>query len=391
MVYLAKYGTAWTLHGYQLVDRATGQYKVAPTLAAGDFKLEKDGGAAANLTTLPTVVPAGGSSLDISFSDTELQGKHIVLRMVDAAGAEWNDDAIHILTVGESSAYFPFDLFASTVGLSAASQGAVTGGVWDELVANHLLPDTFGAQEADTNAAVTDIQTKVLELKELIEDLSNSIGGGGGGGGLTPAEALSQVRVANLALQKLGAQEIVSMDEDTRERRSITRCYTMLRDRELRAHNWNFSIKRAVLAPSSVVPAFEFAKAFPLPSDCLRPLPPARDVDWTIENHNGSKHILTNEGTVIYLRYVSRVTDETQFDPLFAEMLACKIAWHCCEEITQSNQKKADIEREYDKAKADAKRINAFEQASPQEPEPPWVTARYAGDRGQNWLRFGGS
>lgn len=390
MVYLAKYGTAWTLHGYQLVDQSTGQYKVTPTLASGDFKLEKDGGAAANLATLPAVEPAGGSSLDIAFSAAELQAKHIVLRLVDAAGAEWNDDAIHIFTVGDPSAYFPFDLFSGTVALSAASQGAVTGGVWDELVANHLAPDTFGAQELDTNTAVTDIQAKVLELKELIEELSDSIGGGGGGG-LTPAEALSQVRVANLALQKLGATEIVAMDEDTRERRAITRCYTMLRDRELRAHSWNFSIKRAVLAPSSVAPAFEFAKAFPLPSDCLRPLPPARDVDWTIEYHNGSKHVLTNEGTVIYLRYVSRVTDETQFDPLFADMLACKIAWHCCEEITQSNQKKADIEREYDKARADAKRINAFEQATPQEPEPPWLTARYAGDRGQNWLRFGSS
>lgn len=389
MVYLAQYGTAWTLHGRQLVDRATGQFRVTPTLASGDFKIEKDGGAAANLATLPSVVPAGGSSIDIPFSAAEMQAKHVIVRAVDAAGVEWDDQVIHIFTVGDPNAYFQFNLFSGTTALSAASQGAVTGGVWDELVANHLLPDTFGAQEADTNVAVTDIQTKVLELKTLIEDLSDSLSGGGGG--LTPAEALSQVRVANLALQKIGAQEIVSMDEDTRERRAISRCYTMLRDRELRAHNWNFSIKRAVLAPSSVVPAFEFAKAFPLPSDCLRPLPPARDVDWTIENHNGSKHILTNEGTVIYLRYVSRVIDETQFDPLFAEMLACKIAWHCCEEITQSNQKKADIEREYDKAKVDAKRINAFEQASPQEPEPPWLTARYAGDRGQNWLRFGGS
>ena len=386
MVYLAQYGTAWTLHGYQLVDQSTGQYKVTPTLASGDFKLEKDGGTAANLTTLPSVVPSGGSSIDIPFSATEMQGKHLVLRLVDAAGAQWNDDVIHIFTAGDPNAYFPFDLFSGAVALSGASQGAVTGGVWDELVANHLAPDTFGAQESDTNTAVTDIQTRVLELKTLIEDLSESLGGGG----FTPVEALSQVRVANLALQKLGAGEIVSMSEDTRERRAITRCYTMLRDRELRAHNWNFSIKRAVLAPSSVAPLFEFAKAFPLPSDCLRPLPPARDVDWTIEYHEGSKHILTNEGTVIYLRYVSRVTDETQFDPLFADMLACKIAWHCCEEITQSNQKKADIEREYDKAKADAKRTNAFEQATPQEPEPPWLTARYAGDRGQNWLRFGG-
>ena len=388
MVYFAKYATAWTLHGYQLVDRATGQYKVTPTLAAGDFKIEKDGGAAANLATLPAVEPAGGSSLDIAFSAAELQAKHIVLRLVDAAGAEWNDDAIHIFTVGDPSAYFPFDLFSGTVALSAASQGAVTGGVWDELVANHLVPETFGAQELDTNTAVTDIQAKVLELKELIEELSDSIGGGGGGG-LTPAEVISQTRVANHALQKLGAGLISSMDEDTREARTVKACYSILRDRELRAHSWNFSIKRAALAPSATVPAFGFAKAFPLPADCLRILPPARDVDWTIENINGASHILTNEGTVIYLRYVARITDEAVFDELFVDMLACKIAWHCCETITQSNQKKADVMEEYKDARAEARRINAFEQASPQEPEPPWLVARRAGSGEQNWLRFG--
>ena len=387
MVYLAQYGSAWTLHGRQLVDRATGQYKVTPTLASGDFKLEKDGGTAANLATLPSVAPAGGSSIDIPFSAAEMQGKHIVLRAVDAAGAEWNDDAIHIFTVGDPNAYIPFDLFSGTVGLSAASQGAVTGGVWDELVANHLLPDTFGAQGVDTSTKVTDIQAKVLELRGLIEDLSDVITGAGGA--VTPAEVISQTRVANHALQKLGAGLISSMDEDTREARTVKACYSILRDRELRAHSWNFSIKRAALAPSATVPAFGFAKAFPLPADCLRILPPARDVDWTIENINGASHILTNEGTVIYLRYVARITDEAAFDELFVDMLACKIAWHCCETITQSNQKKADVMQEYKDARAEARRINAFEQASPQEPEPPWLAARRAGSGEQNWLRFG--
>ena len=387
MVYLAKYGTAWTLHGHQLVDQTTGQYKVAPTLASGDFKVEKDGGTAANLTTLPAVAPTGGSSIDISFSAAEMQAKHIVLRLVDASGAEWNDDAIHIFTVGDSNAYLPFDLFAPTVALSAASQGAVTGGVWDELVANHLLPDTFGAQEANTSTKVADIQTKVLELRGLIEDLSDVITGAGGA--VTPAEVISQTRVANHALQKLGAQLITSMDEDTREARTVKACYSILRDRELRAHSWNFSIKRVALAPSATVPAFGFAKAFPLPADCLRILPSARHVDWTIENINGVSHILTNEGTVIYLRYVARITDEAAFDELFVDMLACKIAWHCCETITQSNQKKADVMAEYKEARAEARRINAFEQASPQEPEPPWLVARRAGSGEQNWLRFG--
>ena len=49
MVYLIPYGEVYVLTGLQLKDRTTGQFKVAPTLAAGDFKIEKDGGAAANL------------------------------------------------------------------------------------------------------------------------------------------------------------------------------------------------------------------------------------------------------------------------------------------------------------------------------------------------------
>ena len=387
IIYLVEYAAARTIHGVQLVDRATGQFKATPTLAAGDFKIEKDGGTASNLATLPTVVPSGGSSLDIDLSAAETQCAQAVIRGVDAAGAEWDDIVIHLFTVGNPSAYFPFDMFSATVALSAASQGAVTGGVWDELVANHLLPDTFGAQEADTRTKVADIQTKVLELRELIEDLSDVITGAGGA--VTPAEVISQTRVANHALQKLGAGLISSMDEDTREARTVKACYSILRDRELRAHSWNFSIKRAALAPSATVPAFGFAKAFPLPADCLRILPPARDVDWTIENINGASHILTNEGTVIYLRYVARITDEAVFDELFVDMLACKIAWHCCETITQSNQKKADVMQEYKDARAEARRINAFEQASPQEPEPPWLVARRAGSGEQNWLRFG--
>ena len=72
---------------------------------------------------------------------------------------------IHIFTVGDPNAFFEFDLFSGRSRSLSASQSSVTGGVWDELVANHLIPDTFGAHQADTVAAVTDIQTKVLELK----------------------------------------------------------------------------------------------------------------------------------------------------------------------------------------------------------------------------------
>lgn len=388
MVYLAKYGEGWTLHGYQLVDQTTGQYKVTPTLAAGDFKIEKDGSAAANLGTLPAVAPSGGSSIDITFSSTEMQGKHIVLRLVDVAGAEWNDDAIHIFTVGDSNAYFEFDLFSATVALSAASQGAVSGAVWDELVTNHGLSGSTGEALAVTSEAVLDIQTQLAALQTTVDEISDTLDDDST---TTPATGISYITIANLALQKLGASLIVSPSEDTREARTIAACYGPLRDKELRAHNWNFSIKRQILAPSTTIPAFGFAKAFALPTDYLKILPPARNVDWTIEVIDGRPHILTNEGDVLYLRYIAKVTDEATFDSCFMEMLACKIAWHCCETITQSNQKKADAMTEYNLAKAEAKRTNAFEQATPDEPEPPWLSVRRTGGYGQNWLRFGES
>ena len=93
-VYFAQYGTAFTIRGYKLVDRATGQYKSSPTLAAGDFKIEKDGAAGANLATLPAVEPAAGTSVKLEFSASEMQCMQAVVNMIDAAGAEWNDERV---------------------------------------------------------------------------------------------------------------------------------------------------------------------------------------------------------------------------------------------------------------------------------------------------------
>ena len=49
-----------------------GNLKSSPTIAAGDFKVSKDGGALANLTTLPSVAPAASVLVTISLSSTEM-------------------------------------------------------------------------------------------------------------------------------------------------------------------------------------------------------------------------------------------------------------------------------------------------------------------------------
>lgn len=189
--------------------------------------------------------------------------------------------------------------------------------------------------------------------------------------------ATSDVAIANMALDKLGAARIVSLGDDSRNARACNACYAQLRDQELRAHGWNFAKTRATLAAHATAPDFDFDYAFPLPTDCLRILPPKRTgLDWTIENHAGRSAILTNDGDAIELVYIARITDPTVFDALFDDALAARMALHMCEEITQSNQKKADAKDDYIGAIRRAKRTNAIEQVPQDAAEDPWLAAR---------------
>lgn len=93
-----KKNTAYTFY-IGLIDQAnTKLLKASPTLAAGDVKVSIDGGAFANLTTLPAVTPAAGRAVKVDLSAAEMNGDNIVVQFVDAAGAEWCDAHLNIQT-----------------------------------------------------------------------------------------------------------------------------------------------------------------------------------------------------------------------------------------------------------------------------------------------------
>jgi hypothetical protein len=75
-----------------LIDKATGDLKVSPTLASGDFKVVIDGGAAANLTTLPTNDPGSSTCVTIALSSSEMNGERITIICIDQTSPkEWAD------------------------------------------------------------------------------------------------------------------------------------------------------------------------------------------------------------------------------------------------------------------------------------------------------------
>lgn len=76
-----------------------GNFKASPTIAAGDFKVSKDGGAFNDLGTLPTVEPASGRAVKITLSSTEMNADNVVIQCVDqTAPKEWTDLIIGIPT-----------------------------------------------------------------------------------------------------------------------------------------------------------------------------------------------------------------------------------------------------------------------------------------------------
>jgi len=76
-----------------------GRHKVSPTIAAGDFKIDKDGGGLNNLATLPTVDPTGTQLVKITLSSTEMNADVVTVVCKDqTTPPEWSDMVISILT-----------------------------------------------------------------------------------------------------------------------------------------------------------------------------------------------------------------------------------------------------------------------------------------------------
>jgi hypothetical protein len=76
-----------------------GNLKSNPTIAAGDFKVDKDGGGLTNLSTLPSVSPASSVLVLITLSATEMNADVVTLVCIDqTAPKEWADLVISIPT-----------------------------------------------------------------------------------------------------------------------------------------------------------------------------------------------------------------------------------------------------------------------------------------------------
>ena len=188
--------------------------------------------------------------------------------------------------------------------------------------------------------------------------------------------AISNVAIANRALQKLGAKRISSLDQDTPNARSMNAAFERVRDAELRRYDWSFAIKRDSIAADGDDPVWGDYNRYSLPDDFIRLL---RDdesgaaVDWKIEG----LYILSKDAAPLEIKYIARIEDPNYYDPLFVEAFAGRLALECAKEITDSTSDKESVKDDYKADIAEARRVGAIEKAAQEFPEDPWLAARY--------------
>jgi len=76
-----------------------GSFKSTPTIAAGDFKVDKDGAGLSNLATLPTVSPAASVCVLVELSATEMNADVVTIVGIDQTSPkQWCDFMLSIPT-----------------------------------------------------------------------------------------------------------------------------------------------------------------------------------------------------------------------------------------------------------------------------------------------------
>lgn len=164
---LRRYGVATTVF-FPLIDKGATDFEATPvTIASGDCKISKDGGAFANTTTASFSHVAGGI-YSIPLTATEMQAKQIILKIVDQTGTkEWEDQCIIITTCANASAEIP-NLADGSVATAITDIGTVDT-VVDAIKAktDNLPSDPADASDvaALINAVDDFVDTEVAAIK----------------------------------------------------------------------------------------------------------------------------------------------------------------------------------------------------------------------------------
>ena len=186
---------------------------------------------------------------------------------------------------------------------------------------------------------------------------------------------LSEIDIINRALSKIGDQRITARTDNVNRARIMDGLYEGVRDELLRECPWNFATRRTSLSASGTAPEYQWGTAFPVPADILYMVSTENNSAYRLEGNE----ILSNQENSLKITYVRRVTDPTEFDTGFAELLAVKLAYEASSNITADPAKEDRLFRDYNLALVRAKKTDGQEDDPRVWATDDWETARSGG------------
>ncbi|WP_299085066.1 hypothetical protein [uncultured Ruegeria sp.] len=194
--------------------------------------------------------------------------------------------------------------------------------------------------------------------------------------------ASSEVEIASAALVHLGRDSITTFDDTTRTNARLLKSrYPRLRNKLLRTYPWNFAMRFASLPGEALeTPVFGYSHKCILPAGGALPYcEKLWKVEPDIKRQVVGREVYIAATPPISISYVARIEDGSQFDPIFAEMLAIDIALSLINKLgtDEIKRRRRDLRSERKELRRDARLADAMENSPPKtEDRGSWAAAR---------------
>lgn len=165
----------------------------------------------------------------------------------------------------------------------------------------------------------------------------------------------TDIQIINQGISGLGQNRVYRIDPpNTPLEKYMAANYNIWKRAELTRRRWVFAyVERHKLTQVQILEDVERPYVYATPIDMLRPVR-VKGTEWKQQGR-----FIVSADDDLYIDYIRNVP-ESEFDPLFVEVLANKIKWESAEYITQSSTKKASAKEDYREAVSEAGKANAF-------------------------------
>ena len=188
-----------------------------------------------------------------------------------------------------------------------------------------------------------------------------------------------EINICNSALAKIGQPAITTFTEGSDAANWCSTLYEPLRDDLLRAHAWNFAVKRVKLARLVAEPVFGFDYQYQLPANCLRVLDVfGDDAGDSRPVYRLEERMLLSDWTDIWLEYIDQISDANVMAADFREILAIRLASELAISLANSNARAEALMELYERRLGKARSTDAIENYPERLPEGSWVTERWS-------------